>query len=128
MLGEWVVLFADEYQRAATAETAFALVGYRQEGENRYQFRHCLTRALQRFYVEYADGPFKGREVSPVPALWLPAEQVRPLDARAGALKGPDANRAVYLAHYERRDWEEGNKYHLCKITRAAPREPGQAA
>jgi hypothetical protein len=132
MLGEWVVLFADDYQRAATAETAFALVGYQQDGVDRYRFRHCLTRALDRFYVEYADGPFQGSEISAVPALWLPVELVRPLDAQACALREAralrsDAGRAAYLAHYQR-DGAPGSRYHLSKITRAMPAERGQAA
>jgi hypothetical protein len=133
MLGEWVVLFADEYERPANAEAAFALVAYRAEvdgGETYYRFRQCLTRALKRFRIEYADGPFQGTEISAVPALWLPSELVRPLDREARAIrKGqPSAGRPVYLAYYQREDWEEGNKYHLTKITLATPAEPGQAA
>lgn len=135
MLGEWVVLFADERQQPASMQSAFALVGYRQDadgGGHVYRFRHCLTPALRRFYVEYADGPFQGAEVSVLPAIWLPVELIRPLDAQARAIREPDAlrsdaRRAVYLAHYQRRD-SEGNKYHLCKITRAITAEPGRAA
>jgi hypothetical protein len=129
MLGEWVVLFADERQQPATAQDAFALVGYEQDGERDYRFRHCLTPALGRFFVEYADGPFQGSESSPVPALWLPVEVVRPLDAQARALRERSVphSGAAYLAHY-RRDCAPGNRYHLCKISRALPAEPGQAA
>jgi hypothetical protein len=132
MLGEWVVLFADEHQRPTSAQAAFALVGYQQDadGTPSYWFRHCLTPALQRFRIEYADGPFQGAEISSLPALWLPVELVRPLDGQVRPIREAQATagRPVYLAHYQRRDWEEGNKYHLTKITRATPAEPGQAA
>lgn len=133
MLGEWVVLFCDENQQPSSAENTYALAAYREEsndGEISYRFNYCLTPTLQRFHVEYADGPFVGAEISDLPIMWLPAEVARPLDGQARAIRGRSSadGGATYLAHYERRSCGQGHKYYFTKITRPTSAESARWA
>jgi hypothetical protein len=133
VLGEWVVLHFDERRQRTSAESAFALVAYRQErrfDEVCYRFAYCLTPKLERFAIEYADGPFRGSEISPLPMIWLPPEIIVPLDKQARPLRGDElgSNGNALLAHYERRAFCQGHKYFITKVALAPSVQPPASA